>query len=103
MPTECSAELFEFARLEGRSVVAVFDGGKITSDAGALLLGASNRADRFDTSNTRALQSERSRQSAAAAMVDRGVAIESRGLSATALSAQAGVAWPVSHITRCIL
>ena len=44
MPTECSAELFEFARVEGRSVVAAFDGGKITSDAGALLLGASNRA-----------------------------------------------------------
>src|SRR4249919_377970 len=51
MPTECSAELFEFARVEGRSVMAAFDGGKITSDAGALLLGASNRAvgliDRF--------------------------------------------------------
>src|SRR4249919_3912044 len=44
MPTECSAELFEFARVEGRSVVAAFDGGKITSDAGALLLGASDRA-----------------------------------------------------------
>jgi hypothetical protein len=39
MPTECSAELFEFARVEGRSVVAGFDGGKITSDAGGLLLG----------------------------------------------------------------
>jgi hypothetical protein len=44
MPTECSAELFEFARLEKRSVVAAFDGGKITSDAGGLLLGASDRA-----------------------------------------------------------
>ena len=44
MPTECSAEPFEFARVEGRSVVAAFDGGKITSDAGALLLGAGNRA-----------------------------------------------------------
>ena len=44
MPTECSAELFEFARVEGRCVVAAFDGGKITSDAGALLLGASDRA-----------------------------------------------------------
>ena len=51
MPTECSAELFEFARVEGRPVVAGFDGGKTTSDAGALLLGASDRAvgliDRF--------------------------------------------------------
>ena len=44
MPTECNAELFAFARVEGRSVVAAFDGGKITSDAGALLLGASDRA-----------------------------------------------------------
>src|SRR5262245_66332746 len=44
MPTECSAELFEFARVEGRLVAAEFDGGKITSDAGALLLGASDRA-----------------------------------------------------------
>jgi hypothetical protein len=38
MPTECSADLFRFARVEGRAVVAAFDGGKITSDAGALLL-----------------------------------------------------------------
>jgi hypothetical protein len=44
MPTECSAVLFAFARVEGRSVVAAFDGGKITSDAGALLLGGSDRA-----------------------------------------------------------
>jgi Transposase DDE domain group 1 len=51
MPTECSAALFEFARVEGRSVVGAFDGGKITSDAGALLLAATDRAvgliDRF--------------------------------------------------------
>ena len=44
MPTECSAELFEFAAVERRSVVAGFDGGAITSDAGALLLGATDRA-----------------------------------------------------------
>jgi Transposase DDE domain group 1 len=43
MPTECSPELFEFARVEGRAVVAAFDGGRITSDAGALLLGAADR------------------------------------------------------------
>jgi Transposase DDE domain group 1 len=48
MPTECnaepcSAELFEFAAVEDRSVVAGFDGGAITSDAGALLLGATDR------------------------------------------------------------
>ena len=51
MPTECSPTLFEFARVEGRAVVAAFDGGAITSDAGALLLGATDRAiglaDRF--------------------------------------------------------
>jgi Transposase DDE domain group 1 len=51
MPTECSAELFEFAPVEGRRVVADFAGGAITSDAGALLLGATDRTvraiDRF--------------------------------------------------------
>ena len=44
MPTECSPELFEFAPAEGRSVVAGFDGGAITSDAGALLLRATDRS-----------------------------------------------------------
>jgi hypothetical protein len=44
MPTECSATLFEFAPVEGRHVVAAFDGGAITSDAGGLLLGATDRA-----------------------------------------------------------
>ena len=44
MPTECSAELFEFAPVAGRRVLASFDGGSITSDAGALLLGQTDRA-----------------------------------------------------------
>jgi hypothetical protein len=44
MPTECSAEFFEFAPVKGRTVVAGFDGGAITSDAGAVLLGATDRA-----------------------------------------------------------
>ena len=44
MQTECSADLFGFARVEGRSVVAAFDGGKITSDAGGVLLRATDRA-----------------------------------------------------------
>ena len=44
MQAECSADLFGFARVEGRAVVAGFDGGKMTSDAGALLLGATDRA-----------------------------------------------------------
>jgi hypothetical protein len=43
MPTECSLSRFEFARVEGRDVVASFDGGWLTSDAGALLLGAADR------------------------------------------------------------
>jgi DDE family transposase len=44
MPTECSPTLFEFAPVENRRVVAGFDGGAITSNAGALLLGATDRA-----------------------------------------------------------
>jgi hypothetical protein len=36
--------LFGFEPVAGRSVVAAFDGGSITSDAGALLLGATDRA-----------------------------------------------------------
>src|SRR5246127_5985741 len=51
MPTECSADFFGFEPVEGREVVAAFDAGAITSDAGALLLGATDRAikmmDRF--------------------------------------------------------
>ena len=47
MPTECSAALFEFAPVEGRAVVAGFDRGAVTSDAGALLLGATDRAIRL--------------------------------------------------------
>jgi hypothetical protein len=47
MPTECTLGLFDFARVEGRAVVASFDGGAITSDAGGLLLGATDRAVRL--------------------------------------------------------
>jgi hypothetical protein len=39
--------LFEFAPVAGRQVVAGFDGGTITSDAGALLLGSTDRAIRM--------------------------------------------------------
>jgi hypothetical protein len=39
MPTECTPKLFEFEAVERRAVVAQFDGGTITSSAGALLLG----------------------------------------------------------------
>jgi hypothetical protein len=44
MPAECSAELFDFGVVEERLVVAAFDGGKVTSNAGALLLGQADRA-----------------------------------------------------------
>jgi hypothetical protein len=51
MQTQCTSDLFGFEPVEGREVVAAFDGGAITSDAGALLLGATDRAiemmDRF--------------------------------------------------------
>ena len=39
MQTECTPKLFEFEVVDRRSVVAGFDGGNITSNAGALLLG----------------------------------------------------------------
>src|SRR5947207_13705313 len=51
MHTECSADLFGFTPVERRAVVAGSAGGEMTSDAGALLLGATDRAiglvDRF--------------------------------------------------------
>src|SRR5262245_2154064 len=51
MPTECIPDLFGFVAVERRRVVASFDGGSMTSDAGGLLLRATDRAlglvDRF--------------------------------------------------------
>ena len=47
MPTQCSQESFAFASVEGRRVEASFDGETITSEAGALLLGATDRAVRL--------------------------------------------------------
>ena len=44
MLTECSAERFDFGVVEGRAVEAAFDAGLVTSGAGALLLGATDRA-----------------------------------------------------------
>jgi hypothetical protein len=44
MPTECSRDLFGYEAVEGRQVVASFDGGEGTTDAGGLLLGATDRA-----------------------------------------------------------
>src|SRR5271165_7203731 len=51
MQTDCNSDWFGFELVEGRRMVAAFDGGSITSDAGALLLGATDWAigliDRF--------------------------------------------------------
>ena len=51
MTTDCNTNLFGLTDVEGREVVAGFDGGAITSDAGAPLLGAADRTlgliDRF--------------------------------------------------------
>jgi hypothetical protein len=47
MQTECSADLFGFAPVEGRKVVAAFDGGQMTSEAGAMLLGATDKQIRL--------------------------------------------------------
>jgi Transposase DDE domain group 1 len=47
MQTECIPDLFGFERVEGRRVEAAFDGGRMTSDAGALLLGRTARGLRL--------------------------------------------------------
>jgi hypothetical protein len=47
MPTECISDLFGFASVERRRVEASFDGGSISSNGGALLLGSTDRAVRL--------------------------------------------------------
>ena len=44
MPTECIAERFDFGIVERHAVEAAFDAGLVTSDAGGLLLRATDRA-----------------------------------------------------------
>ncbi len=44
MCTDCNLDRFGFQPVEDRSVVTAFDGGTMTSDAGALLLGAADHA-----------------------------------------------------------
>ena len=44
MPTQCTSEQLEFEAFDGRRVVAAFDGGAVTSDAGTVLLRAADRA-----------------------------------------------------------
>ena len=41
MPTECTLERFEFETVARRAVVACFDGGDITSNAGRCYWGKS--------------------------------------------------------------
>jgi hypothetical protein len=43
MQTDCSTKLFEFEAIDRRAVVAGFDGGDITANAGGLLLGQVDR------------------------------------------------------------
>ena len=47
MATECRQDSLNFGTIEGRCVVGAFDGGVICSDAGALLLGSTDRAIRL--------------------------------------------------------
>ena len=44
MQTECIATLFGFEPADGRQIVAAFDGGRVTTDGGALLLGKTDEA-----------------------------------------------------------
>ena len=50
MPTECSPDFFGFEPVEGRAVVAAFDAGAVTSDAGALAVGRDGSRDQDDGS-----------------------------------------------------
>jgi hypothetical protein len=43
MQTDCTTKLFEFEPVDRRAVMAGFDGGDITSNAGGLLLGLVDR------------------------------------------------------------
>ena len=39
MPTDCNPKRFQFEAVDRKALVAGFDGGAISSNAGALLLG----------------------------------------------------------------
>jgi len=47
MHTQCNAEQLEFSCVERRRVVAAFEGGRVSSDAGALLLKRTDEAIRL--------------------------------------------------------
>ncbi len=49
MQTDCNSDRLSFESFDGRRIVAAFDGGAITSNAGALLLRHTDKAiDLFD-------------------------------------------------------
>lgn len=47
MPTQCNGQDHDVVRVAGRRVAVNFDGGQISSDAGALLLGEVDRTLRL--------------------------------------------------------
>jgi hypothetical protein len=47
MSTQCRTDSLDFGRVEGRAIVAAFDGGEISSDGGALLLAKTSKAIRL--------------------------------------------------------
>jgi hypothetical protein len=59
MQTECNAEAIAFGRAGGRIVVADFDGGLVSSEAGALLLGEADKALRLVERFARCFRDER--------------------------------------------
>ena len=59
MPTECSQDSLDFGTVEGRAVVGGFDGGEISSDAGGLLLGRTDKAIRLVSRLARCFQDGR--------------------------------------------
>ena len=60
MLTECTQDSFDFGTVGRRAVVGAFDGGKITSDAGALLLGQADKAIRLVSRLAACFQDSRS-------------------------------------------
>ena len=60
MPTECTQDSFDFGTVERRVVVGAFDGGTITSYAGALLLGQTDKAIRLVSRLATCFQDSRS-------------------------------------------
>ena len=59
MPTQCRPDSLDFGSVEGRAIVAAFDGGRITSDGGALLLARTNKAIRLVERAARAFTDRR--------------------------------------------